>query len=164
MFCVSLTNKGICAIFVWDKFCGLPHFYVRAPDQYTAIVNGWQFLVSRAKFSLVWFSLVFDWALFRTINVDQRGGKTESEGYQRLLAMTIWTGYVGSTLDQRLWFWTRPTSNPRLNQTKENLAQHSEMCSFWRATRNVCISFHNTQLPGFEYRHGHVRKSPVTWG
>ena len=33
-----------------------------------------------------------------TINVDQRGGKTESERYQRLLAMTIWTGYVGSTL------------------------------------------------------------------
>ena len=25
-------------------------------------------------------------------------GKTESERYQRLLAMTIWTGYVGSTL------------------------------------------------------------------
>ena len=23
-------------------------------------------------FSLVWFSLMFDWALFRTINVDQR--------------------------------------------------------------------------------------------
>ena len=32
-----------------------------------------------AKFSLLWLSLVFDWALFRTINVDQRGGKTESE-------------------------------------------------------------------------------------
>ena len=42
-----------------------------------------------AKFSLVWLSLVFGWALFRTINVDQRGGKTESERYQRLLAMTI---------------------------------------------------------------------------
>ena len=33
-----------------------------------------------------------------TINVDERGGKTESERYQRLLAMTIWTGYVRSTL------------------------------------------------------------------
>ena len=43
----------------------------------------------RAKFSLVWLSLVFEWALFRTINVDQRGGKTESERYQRLLAMMI---------------------------------------------------------------------------
>ena len=41
---------------------------------------------------------MFGWALFRTINVDQRGGKTESERYRRLLAMTIWTGYVGSTL------------------------------------------------------------------
>ena len=53
---------------------------------------------TRAKFSLLWLSLVFDWALFRTIDVDQRCGKTESERYQRLLAMTIWTGYVGSTL------------------------------------------------------------------
>ena len=56
------------------------------------------FLAVWAKFSLVWLSLVFEWALFRTINVDQRGWKTESERYQRLLAMTIWTGYVGSTL------------------------------------------------------------------
>ena len=50
--------------------------------------------VTRGGFSLVWFSLVFDWALFRTINVDQCGGKTESERYQRLLAMMICTGYV----------------------------------------------------------------------
>ena len=43
----------------------------------------------RGEFSLVWFSHVFDWALFRNINVDQRNGKTESERDQRLLEMTI---------------------------------------------------------------------------
>ena len=52
---------------------------------------------TRTKFSSLWLSLVFDWALFRTINVDQRGEKTESERYQRLLAMTI----CRDTLDQR---------------------------------------------------------------
>ena len=31
------------------------------------------------------------------MSIDQHGGKTESERFQRLLAMTIWTGYVGST-------------------------------------------------------------------
>ena len=47
-------------------------------------------------------SFGFDLALFRTINVDQRGGKTESKQFQRLLlAMTIWTGHV----DQR---WSTP--------------------------------------------------------
>ena len=42
-------------------------------------------------------SLGFDWTLYRTIIVDQRGGKTESERFTRLVAMTIWTGNV----DQR---------------------------------------------------------------
>ena len=46
-------------------------------------------LMSGASFLWFWFSLVFDWALFRTTNVDQRNGKTESERDQRLLEMTI---------------------------------------------------------------------------
>ena len=45
--------------------------------------------VSWATFLWSLTSLRFDWALFRTINVHQRGGKTESERLQRLLAMTI---------------------------------------------------------------------------
>ena len=44
---------------------------------------------SRATFLWSLSSLGFDWALFRTINVDQHGGKTESERFQRLLAMMI---------------------------------------------------------------------------
>ena len=44
---------------------------------------------NRATFLWSLTSLGFDWALFRTINVDQGGGKTESERFQRLLAMTI---------------------------------------------------------------------------
>ena len=44
---------------------------------------------NRAMFLWSLTSLGFDRALFKTINVDQRGGKTESERFQRLLAMTI---------------------------------------------------------------------------
>ena len=47
------------------------------------------FEVARATFLWSLTSLRFDWALFTIINVDQRGGKTESERFQRLLAMTI---------------------------------------------------------------------------
>ena len=48
-----------------------------------------QLIQARATFLWSLTSFGFDWALFRTINIDQRGGKTESERFQRLLAMTI---------------------------------------------------------------------------
>ena len=80
--------------------------------------------MNRASFLWPLTSFGLDWALFRTINVDQRGGKTESERFQRLVAMTIWTGNV----DQRLWCWTRPRSNPRLVRGQRNEAQN---CHSW---------------------------------
>ena len=49
--------------------------------------------------------------------------------------------------DQRLWFWIRPTSNPRLNQSKENLAlvsPESVQVSEW----GVCVGclWHDTPV------------------
>ena len=73
--------------------CGLKRLAATLASPFSVIVLSSQYLFQRgpiwAKFSLVWLSLVFGWALFRYINVDQRGGKTESERCQRLLAMTI---------------------------------------------------------------------------
>ena len=77
----------------------------------------------RGGFSLIWFRFVFDWALFRTINVDQRGGKTESERCQRLLAMTISTGYVGSTLINVYGFEQGPVEHEAKPNQKENPPQ-----------------------------------------
>ena len=80
-------------------------------------------------------SLGFDWALFRTITVDQRGGKTESERFTGLVAMTIWTGKVDQR--QRLWCWTRPMSNPRLVRGQQNMAQVYYVVSNTTMTRGI---------------------------